>query len=68
MAPVTEIKKKANDNDYIIKSKLQEKDEQIKAIQTQLQTLIAAVGNMNSQSGKQEIAKQQIEWIIQRLP
>jgi hypothetical protein len=58
---VAELKEKTKDNDYIIKAKLQEKDEQIKTIQTQLQTLIAAVGNMNSQSGKQEVAKQLIE-------
>jgi integrase len=58
---VAELKEKTKDNEYIIKARLQEKDEQIKAIQTQLQTLIAAVGNMNSQSGKQEIAKQLIE-------
>jgi hypothetical protein len=45
---VTELKEKTKDNDYIIKAKLQEKDEQIKAIQTQLQTLIAAVGQSSS--------------------
>jgi len=40
---------------------LQEKYERIKAIQTQLQSLITPVGNMNNQLGKQEIAKQLIE-------
>jgi hypothetical protein len=61
IAYAAELKEKANDNNSIIKAKLQEKYERIKAIQTQLQSLITAVGNMNNQSGKQEIAKQLIE-------
>ena len=55
---VAELNEKSKNNEYIIRGKLEEKDEQIKTIQTQLQTLIAAVGNMNSQSGKQDIAKE----------
>ena len=58
---VAELNEKSKNNEYIIRGKLEEKDEQIKTIQTQLQTLIAAVGNMNSQSGKQDVAKHLIE-------
>jgi hypothetical protein len=57
---VAELTEKSKDNEYI-KTKLQEKDEQIKTIHIQLQSLMSALGTMKSQAGKQEIAKQLIE-------
>jgi integrase len=61
---VTELTEKSNNNEYIIKAKLQEKDEEIRTIreqftsmQSQMQTLVTTLGNMNETS-KNSFAKQ----------
>jgi len=58
---VTELREKTKDNEYIIREKLLEKEEQIKSIQYQLQELISAFGSISNESGKQEVAKRLIE-------
>ena len=55
------MREKTKDNEYIIREKLQEKEEQIKSIQNQLQELISAFGSISNESGKQEVAKRLIE-------
>jgi hypothetical protein len=57
---VTDLREKTKDNEYIIRAKLQEKEEQIKGIQNQLQALISAFGSMSNEPGKQEVARQLI--------
>jgi integrase len=61
---VGELIEKSKNNEYIIKSKLQEKDEQLKAVnhqvnmmQSQMEALITALGNMDETS-KNVFAKQ----------
>ena len=58
---ITELKEKSNDNEYIIKGKLQEKDEQIKNIQSQMNVLVEIISRLDSEEGKNKIAKQLIE-------
>ena len=66
---VAELKQKNIDNEYVIRGKLQEKDEQIKNLtdqfsdmQAQIQTMLSILSgsSANTQDGKQEIAKQLI--------
>jgi len=64
---VAELKEKTKDNEYIIKGKLQEKEDEIKTIkeqfnsmQSQIRSLISAVGCIN-EIDKKEVAKQLIE-------
>jgi predicted transcriptional regulator len=64
---VAELQQKSENNEYVIRGKLQEKDEEIKTIkeqfnnmQSQLQGLMSAIGHV-SESDKKEIAKQLIE-------
>lgn len=61
---VEELAHKTRESDYIINARLQEKDEKIKSIelqyssmQSQLQTLLSAVTNMNDQKKIDEFAK-----------
>ena len=65
---VTELKQRSKDNEYIIRGKLHEKDEQINALtgqfsnmQSQMQNLIPIIGSINPTERKQEIAKKLIE-------
>ena len=64
---VTELKEKSKDSEYIIKAKLQEKDDQIRnmenqftAMQSQVQILISTLGSMD-QSSKNELAKKMFQ-------
>ncbi len=66
---LAELKQKSKDNEYIVTGKLQEKDEELKTMkeqfntmqsQSQLQTLLSILGS-TGQEGKQEIAKKLIE-------
>lgn len=64
---VAELKQKSKDSDYIIRGRLQEKDEEMKTMkeqfntmQLQLQTLISTLSSAG-QEGKQEIAMKLIE-------
>jgi len=64
---VKELSKKSKDDEYIIKGKLREKDEQISALssrvetmQTQLHNLISTF-NLLNQSNKQELAEKLIQ-------
>jgi integrase len=64
---VTELKEKSKDSEYIIKAKLQEKDDQIRnmekqftVMQSQVQALISTLGGIDV-SSKNEIAKQLIQ-------
>ena len=61
---VAELKEKTKDSDYIIKAKLQEKEEQIKTItdqfsqmQHQMQSLLSSLSSMN-ENEKSNFAKQ----------
>jgi hypothetical protein len=57
---VKELKEKSKDNEYIIKAKLQEKDEQIKTITeqfSQMQSLTSSLSSMN-ENEKSNFAKQ----------
>jgi integrase len=58
---IEELTLKNIDNDYIVRAKLQERDEQINAIQKQLTSLITAFSKMNNQAGKNELAERLIE-------
>jgi hypothetical protein len=58
---VEQLKEKSKDNEYIVKAKLQEKDDQLKNMQDQFavlqsQVLISTLGTMD-QSSKNELAK-----------
>jgi hypothetical protein len=64
---VLELKEKSKDSEYIIKAKLQEKEEQMRnmqdqfaAMQSQVQTLISTLGSMD-QSSKNELAKKMFQ-------
>jgi hypothetical protein len=64
---VLESKEKSKDSEYIIKAKLQEKDEQINlmkeqfnSMQSQIQELVSTIGSID-ESNKKETAKQLIE-------
>ena len=64
---VKELKEKSKDSDYLIKAKLQEKEDEIKNIkkqfdsmQSQIQTLMSAIGGIN-ELDKKEVAKRLIE-------
>ncbi|MGB7954965.1 MAG: hypothetical protein WCF23_13380 [Candidatus Nitrosopolaris sp.] len=64
---VKELKEKSKDNDYIIKAKLREKEDEIKNIkkqfdsmQSQIQALMSAIGGIN-ELDKKEVAKRLIE-------
>jgi nitrogen fixation/metabolism regulation signal transduction histidine kinase len=64
---VLEAKEKSKDSEYIIKAKLQEKDEQINlmkeqfnSMQSQIQELVSTIGSID-ESNKKETAKQLIE-------
>ena len=69
---IDELTIKTKDSDYIIKAKLQEKDEQVKTVteqlntmQSQMQVLILTLGNMD-EINKNTFAKQLFsEWNIQ---
>lgn len=61
---VKELKEKSKDNDYLIKAKLQQKDEQIKIIgdqfsemKNQMQSLLSSLSSMN-ETEKSNFAKQ----------
>jgi nitrogen fixation/metabolism regulation signal transduction histidine kinase len=61
------LQQNSKNNEYVIRGKLQEKDEEIKSMkqqfnvmQSQLQTLISAIGHA-SEPDRTEIAKQLIE-------
>ncbi len=65
---VAELKQKSKDSEYIIRGKLQEKDEQINILsekfsnmQSQMQGLITIIGSISRPEGKQEVAKKLIE-------
>ena len=58
---VQELKEKNEDAGYVIKGKLQEKDEQIKIIQSQMNVLVGIISRLDSEEGKNKIAKQLIE-------
>lgn len=58
---IEELTFKNTDNELIVKAKLQEKDEQINAIQKQLKGIISAFSKMNNQDGKNELAEMLIE-------
>jgi hypothetical protein len=47
---VLELKEKSKDSEYIIKAKLQDKDDEIKIIKEQIQALILAVNSMKDQN------------------
>jgi len=64
---VTELKERSKDSEYIIRSKLEEKDIQLRnmqdqftAMQSQVQVLISTLGTMN-QSSKNELAKKMFQ-------
>jgi len=64
---VLELKEKSKDNEYIIRSKLEEKDIQLRnmqdqfaAMQSQVQVLISTLGTMD-QSSKNELAKKMFQ-------
>ena len=64
---VAELQQKSKDNEYVIRGKLQEKDEEMKTMkeqfnimQLQLQALISTL-NSAGQEGKQDIAKKLIK-------
>jgi seryl-tRNA synthetase len=61
---VAELQQKSKDNEYIIRGKLQEKDEEMKTIkqqfnsmQSQMQTLLAALVNMNDRDKFHDFSK-----------
>ena len=58
---VQELTEKNEDSEYVIKGKLQEKDEQIKIIQSQMNVLVGIITRLDSEEGKNKIAKQLIE-------
>jgi flagellar capping protein FliD len=64
---VLELREKGKDSDYIIKAKLQEKDEQLKImqdqftqLQSQVQLLISSIGNID-QASKNSLARKMYE-------
>ena len=64
---IQELTEKTQDNDYIIQSKLQNKDKQIQAmnekydlLQSQIQTIFSALSNAD-QSSKNELSKQLLQ-------
>ena len=64
---VQELTEKTQDNEYIIQSKLQDKDKQIQAmnekydlLQSQIQTIFSALSNAD-QSSKNELSKQLLQ-------
>ena len=61
---VEELTEKTNNNDYLLKGKLREKEEEIhsmkeqfNAMQSQLQTLISTLGNIKDQNKIDEFSK-----------
>ena len=61
---VDDLANKSKDNDYVMTGKLQEKDEEVKSMkqqldtmQFQIQTLIAAIGNTKDQNQVNNMAK-----------
>ncbi|MGE5634500.1 MAG: hypothetical protein ACM3VV_04665 [Deltaproteobacteria bacterium] len=58
---IDKLEEKNEDEKYIIKAKLQEKDEQIKIIQSQMNVLVEIISKLDSEEGKNKIAKQLIE-------
>jgi hypothetical protein len=58
---VVELTERNQNTEYMIKGKLQEKDEQIKLIQFQMQSILEIICNMKHGSSKNEIAKKLIE-------
>jgi integrase len=61
---VAELQQKSKDNEYIIRGKLQEKDEEMKSMkqqidtmESQIQALIAAIGNTKDQTQVNNMAK-----------
>lgn len=64
---VIELQENSKTNEYIIKGKLHEKDEEVKilskkfsSMESQMQTLISTLGNMD-ESSKNQIAKRMIQ-------
>jgi len=58
---IDELSEKNQDKDFIIKSKLQEKDEQIRGMQNQLEVIMNTLNTLVSESSKDELAKKLIE-------
>ena len=58
---IDSLEEKNEDEKYITKAKLQEKDEQIKLIQSQMNVLVKIISKLDSEEGKNKIAKQLIE-------
>jgi integrase len=58
---IKELETKSQYEDYFMRGKLQEKDDEIKLIQSQMQSIIEIICKMNDETGKNEIAKQLIE-------
>jgi methyl-accepting chemotaxis protein len=61
---VDDLANKSRDNDYILRGKLLEKDEEMKlmkqqlnTMQSQIQTLIATIGNTKDQTQVNNVAK-----------
>jgi hypothetical protein len=51
------LKETSKDNEYIIKAKLLEKDEEIKGMQDQIQTIMNTLNALVNESNKAELAK-----------
>ncbi len=60
---VIELKEKNQDKDYVIKGKLQEKEEQIKGMQDQISTIMDTLGQilLNQNDNKSKLAKDLID-------
>jgi hypothetical protein len=59
---ITELKETSKDNEYIIKARLQEKEDQIKGMQGQIQTIMDTLGQIVlNQNDKTRLAKDLID-------
>jgi integrase len=65
---VAELQKKSKDNEYITRGKMQERDEEMKALtdqvnlmQSQMQTMLSIFSSIYSHGEKEQLAKQLIE-------
>ena len=58
---IDKLEEKNEDEKYIIKARLQEKDEQIQNIQSQMNVLVEIISKLDDEEGKNKIAKQLIE-------
>ena len=58
---IDKLEEKNEDEKYIIKTRLQEKDEQIQNIQSQMNVLVEIISKLDDEEGKNKITKQLIE-------